>query len=92
MWVRTVCLVAFMGIAGVVATQAADTPAELPLPTQLRELDRDYSNGLESLLAKATVQDDKPLIADIQAVSTRRSSTAPRLRNKWSRPWWLRQR
>jgi hypothetical protein len=60
-------LVALVGIVGVAPTQAADAPAELPLPTQLRELDREYSNGLESLLTKAKVQDDKALIEDIQA-------------------------
>jgi hypothetical protein len=67
MWLRSVLLVAFMGVAGAVPTRAADAPAELPLPTQLRELDREYSNGLEALLAKAKVRDDKALIEDIQA-------------------------
>ncbi len=67
MWTKGVCLAAFIAVAGVVPTWAADAPAELPLPTQLRELDRDYANGLEAILTQATVQDDKALIEDIQA-------------------------
>jgi hypothetical protein len=67
MWGRNVCLVAFMGLAVAIPTQAAEVPAELPLSAQLRELDREYSNGLEALLTKAKVQDDKTVVADIQA-------------------------
>jgi hypothetical protein len=57
--VLALCAVAWGG--------ADDAPAELPLATQLRQLDKDYSESLQSLLAKARVRDERELIEDIQA-------------------------
>jgi len=78
---KLLCLTILLGLISALRAQPAGVPAELPLPGQLRELDRDYANGLESLLTKAKVQDDKALIADIEsrlAVTKQYRTIAPK--------------